>query len=98
MSDPVANARRWKTFYEEEGGLRDILSGLRVAYLERMSSVEPWETDKLMKLAVASKVTQAIDSEIRAIMDAGKVEETRREHIKKIDKIPVAKKRWLNLA
>lgn len=94
MSDSVANARRWKVFYEEEGGLRDILSGLRVAYLERMSSVEPWETDKLMKLAVASKVTQAIDSEIRAIMDAGKVEETRRDHIRKIEKIPAAKRRF----
>ena len=95
MTDPVARAQRWKLFYDEEGGLRDILESLRVAYLERLSAVEPWETDKLTKLAIASKVTRAVDSEILAILTAGKVEADRREHVKKIERIPTAKRRWL---
>lgn len=95
MNDPVARGQRWKLFYEEEGGLRDILESLRVAYLERLSAVEPWETDKLVKLSVASKVTKAVDGEIQAIIDAGKVEAAHRDHIKRIEKIPSAKRKFL---
>ena len=95
MIDPVSRGHRWKLFYDEEGGLRDILEGLRVAYLERLSAVEPWETDKLTKLAIASRVTQAVDDEVRSIIEAGKVSGDRREHIRKIEAIPAAKRRWL---
>lgn len=95
MIDPVARAQRWKLFYEEEGGLKDILETLRVAYLERLSSVEAYETDKLSKLAIASKVTRAVDAEIRQIIEAGTVEGSRREHVKKIEAIPAAKRRWI---
>lgn len=94
MSDPVARGQRWQMFYDEEGGLKDILEGLRVAYLERMSAVDPWETDKLVKLSVASKVTQAVDSEIRSIINAGKVADAHREHVRKIEKIPAAKRKF----
>lgn len=95
MSDPVARSQRWALFYSEEGGLRDILEGLRAAYLDRMSGIEPWETDKLSKLAVASRVTQAIDAEVRAIIDAGTVTAAHREHVKKIERLPAAKRRWI---
>ena len=95
MVDPVARAQRWALFYSEEGGLKDILEALRLAYLDRMSAVEPWETDKLSKLAVASKVTRAIDDEIRSIIAAGTVEGDRRAHVKKIEAIPASKRRWI---
>jgi len=94
----IARARRWKAFYDEESGLKDILASLRTAYLERMGGVEPWETDKLVKLSVASKVVVAIDSEIQSIIAAGRIAEQHNEHLKRIDKLPAAKKRWLSVS
>ncbi len=93
--EDILRARRWKAFYEEEGGLKFMMASLRTAYLERMASVEPWETDKLVKLSVASRVTQAIDNEVQTIIAAGKVAEQHNEHLKALDKLPAAKKRWL---
>jgi hypothetical protein len=93
--DPVSRAHRWALFYNEEGGLKDILEALRLTYLDRMSAVEPWETDKLMKLAIASKVTMAVDDEVRSIIQAGAIVGERREHTKRIEALPTAKRRWL---
>ena len=95
MIDPIARAQRWALFYNEEGGLKDILEALRLAYLDRMSAVEPWETDKLSKLAVASKVTRAVDDEIRSIIASGTVAATHRDHIRKIEAIPASKRKWI---
>lgn len=95
MTDPVARSQRWQLFYNEEGGLRDILEALRQAYKDRMDDVQPWETGKLSALSVASKVTVAIDAEVRSIISAGTVEAVRRDHVRKIEQIPAAKRRWL---
>jgi len=95
VNDPIARAKRWQLFYDEEGGLKDILSALEVAYLERMGTVEPWETDKLVKLSVASKVTRAIADEVRSIIAAGQVAESQRAHVKKIESLPGTKRRWI---
>lgn len=95
MIDPIARAQRWQVFWEEEGGLRDIMNGLHDAYLDRMSSVEPWETDKLVKLSIASKITKAVASEVQNIVAQGKVAEKHRDHIKKIEKLPASKRRWI---
>lgn len=95
MNDPIARAQRWALFYNEEAGLKDILEALRLAYLDRMSAVEPWETDKLSKLAVASKVTRAVDDEIRSIIASGTVAATHRDHIRKIEAIPASKRKWI---
>lgn len=93
--DPIIRAQRWKTFWEEEGGLKDILDALHAAYLERMGEVQPWETDKLVKLSVASKVTRALASEVQSILAAGKTAEHHRDHINKIESLPASKRRWI---
>lgn len=95
MIDPVARAQRWALFYNEEGGLKDILEALRVAYKDRMEEVQPWEHNKLTALSVASKVTRAVDDEIRSIIASGTVEGDRRAHVRKIEAIPTSKRRWI---
>lgn len=93
--DPQRRAQRWELFYEEEGGLRDILSAMGVAYLERMSSVEPWEAGKLAKLAIANRITKEMDAAVRAIIDAGTVAAAMKAHTDRIEAIPEAKRRWI---
>lgn len=95
IDDPVLRARRWALFYHEEGGLKHILDEIGRTYIERMSAVEPWETEKLSKLAMANKIVGQLDACVRDILNAGKVENAAREHVKRLEALPHAKRRFL---
>jgi hypothetical protein len=93
--ETVMRGRRWTTFYREDGGLNDILEAIGQTYIARMSQVEPWETDKLSKLAMANKIVGELDGCIRKIMADGEIAHNAIEHTKKIEKLPYAKRRFL---
>ena len=94
VEDPLHRANRWKPFYAEEGGLKDILTYIGETYLKRMSQVEPWETEKLAKLAMANKITQQIDAMVQAIINDGKVQEHVQKRVKMIEAIPHKARRF----
>ena len=94
VEDPLHRANRWKPFYAEEGGLKDILAYIGETYLKRMSQVEPWETEKLAKLAMANKITQQIDAMVQAIINDGKVQEHVQKRLKMIEAIPHKARRF----
>ena len=48
--DAVHRANRWREFYEEESGLRDVLDTLRRAYFDRASELMPNDTASRMPL------------------------------------------------
>lgn len=95
MIDPVSRAQRWRSFIEEDGGLNDIFTDIERAYVDRLSDVEPWETDKLRTLAIARKVTASVRAHVQAIIDHGTSEALNREHADRIAKLPVAKRKWI---
>ena len=95
VEDPLHRANRWKPFYAEEGGLKDILAYIGETYLKRMSQVEPWETEKLAKLAMANKITQQIDAMVQAIINDGKVQEHVQKRVKMIEAIPHKARRFI---
>ncbi len=92
--DPILRGNRWRLFYEEENGLRDMLDYIGQVYLKRMAAVDPWETDKLSNLSMAYKITQQVDNMVRAIVDNAKVEQAAKDHVDKIEKLPRAKRRF----
>ena len=94
VEDPLHRANRWKPFYAEEGGLKDILTYIGETYLKRMSQVEPWETEKLAKLAMANKITQQIDAMVQAIINDGKLQEHVQKRVKMIEAIPHKARRF----
>lgn len=93
--DPIRRAQRWRAFYEEEGGLRDMIDEIGRAYLLRMASVEPWETGKLSKLAMAHKITEQLDGFVQAVFLDGAVAEQAKRHAEKIEALPERKRRWI---
>ena len=95
MNDPVQIGAQWHLFYEQENGLKDMLASIRNEYLERMAHVEPWETDKLSKLAIASRIVSLIDGHVQSIIGDGKTTAHNREHIRKIESLPTAKRKWI---
>jgi len=93
--DPLHRANRWKPFYVEEGGLKDILAFIGETLLKRMSQVEPWENEKLANLAIANKITQQIDAMVQAIINDGKVQEHVQKRVKMIEAIPHKARRFI---
>lgn len=95
--DALLRGRRWAAFYEEEGGLRDMLELLGETYLTRMKQVEPWETDKLAKLAMAAKITDQLGGFIQDVIGSGKIAEAAKRHAEKIEHLPARKRRLLGM-
>lgn len=85
--DPLHRASRWQSFYDEDGGLDDVLSGLRRAYFERAQALGAKDTDGLLKLSIADKIVGELDAHIRFIIDGGQVEKDRKAHVERVRKV-----------
>lgn len=92
--DPIRRMHRWQNFYEEPGGLREMMGTIRATYFARMSAVEPWEVAQLSNLAIAAKVTEQLDAMIQAIARDGKIAEAADRQAEKVASIPDYKRRW----
>lgn len=92
--DPIRRQKRWQPFYEEPGGLRDMLSEMRAAYFMRMSVVEPWEVAKLANLAIAAKQIDMLDTAVLRIISDGKTAQAANDHADRVAAIPDYKRRW----
>ena len=93
--DLVHRANRWRDFYEEDGGLRDVIDTLRRAYFERAGDLMPGDTAALLKLGMAAKIVEQIDVHIRQILTAGRLEQAAQDHAERIAKPPEARRRFL---
>ena len=93
--DIVHRANRWREFYEEDGGLRDVLDTLRRAYFDRASELMPNDTAALLKLGMAAKIVDQVDTHIRHILTAGRIEQAAQDHAERIAKLPEARRRFL---
>lgn len=87
MIDPKARADRWASFYNEDGGLHDMLLDLRRAYFERASHLSAKDTDGLWKLSIASKLVDELDRHIGAVISAGDLAAQQDEHLARIRKV-----------
>jgi len=93
--DAIHRAARWQAFYEEDGGLRELLTTLRKAYFDRAADLMPNETAPLLKLGMAAKIVDQIDAHVLHIVAAGKLEQAAQDHAERIAKLPEARRRFL---
>jgi len=93
--DVIHRANRWREFYEEDGGLRDVLDTLRRAYFERAGDLMPGDSAALLKLGMAAKIVEQIDAHIRQIVSAGRLEQAAQDHATRIARLPEARRRFL---
>ncbi len=85
--DPKARSDRWRAFYEEDGGLRDMLLDLRRAYFERAGQLGARDTDGLWKLSIASKLVDELDRQVGAIIGSGDIAARQEEHLARVRKV-----------
>lgn len=93
--DMIHRANRWREFYEEEGGLKDVLRALREAYFERAGALMPGDTAALLKLGMAAKIIDQVDAHIHHILTAGRLNQAAQDHAERIARLPEARRRFL---
>jgi len=93
--DAIHRAARWQAFYDEDGGLKEVLAMLRQAYFDRAADLMPNDTAALLKLGMAAKIVEQIDAHVRHILTAGKLEQAAQDHADRIARLPEARRRFL---
>jgi hypothetical protein len=93
--DDVHRARRWQEFYEEDGGLREVMNTLRQAYFDRAADLMPNDTAQLLKLGMAAKIVDQIEAHVTHIITAGKIQQAAQDHADRIARLPEARRRFL---
>ena len=93
--DMIHRANRWREFYNEEGGLKEVLDTLRRAYFDRAGELMPGDTPALLKLGMAAKIVEQVDTHIRHMLTAGRLEQVAQDHAERIARLPEARRRFL---
>lgn len=93
--DPIQRGRRWEAFFQEEGGLKDMLVEIQSTYLERLAAVDPANTEQLRILAMAHRVSREFEGMIRAIIAGADVAQAAKEYATKMQAIPAAAKKYM---
>ena len=92
--DKQHRAARWKAFYEEPGGLRDLIDAMCHAYFERHGSLGVREHDKHYALSLAAKVARELEAHVKGIVDTGAIE-AHRAHARRVEELPASRRRWI---
>lgn len=93
--DDFHRSERWKQFYQEQGGLGDMLESLRMAYFRKVGTLKPDDMAGLQALGMAMRICDEIDGQIQVIIGAGKIAESHEQHAAQIAALPKAKRRFL---
>lgn len=93
--DPIQRGRRWEAFYNEEGGLKDMLETIRQTYLDRLAHVDPANADQLRILATAHRVSREFEGMIRSIISGADVAQASKDYTAKMQAIPEAARRYI---
>lgn len=94
-ADALVRAQRWIAFYEEKGGVGDILRQIDRAYFDRAATLAPGDDAGLKTLSLASQIVKQLDSHIKQIIDSGMIEQSNQEYADRIAALPEAQRRRL---
>lgn len=93
--EKIRRANRWKAFFEEPEGLRDMLGALRLSRYKLMDEAQPWELPKLANLALGAQVARELEVMIQEIITSGKVAENAKAAAERMAALPDYKRRWV---
>ena len=83
-ADAIARGHRWEQFYSEEGGLGDMIQGLRRSYFTKVGDLKPGEYEALRMLAIADRLVRELEREVLAVIESGKLAVNHRDHTARI--------------
>lgn len=80
------------------GPAMDVLRAEYIAALSKIAVEEPWASDKIVKLAVAQRVINAVEQQMRRAVSEGEMAAGKISRADEIAKLPEAKRKWLQVA
>lgn len=84
-ADAVERGARWQAFYEEEGGLRDMLLSIRREAFEAATEIDPRETEKVYYTMMADRNLRKLDQRIQQVIVTGKTEAENRRNLERMN-------------
>lgn len=100
MNDPVLRGAEWSRLWDGDpilgDGLKIAFEKIKQAYFERAGLIEPWEGDKLGKLALARRIVDMVEGHVHSVISDGLIEDANRAQADKIANLPERKKRLLD--
>lgn len=101
MTDPIIRGNQWRYAFEGEGGIKEILDDIRMAYFKKAGRLDGLDMAEhaaaLHKLALAGRIVDMVEDHIRSYIDTGTLEKANIEITDKIASLPERKRRWLNV-
>jgi hypothetical protein len=97
MIDPIQRGNEWARIWEGEDGLKQAFENIKLEYFKRAGLIEPWEGDKLGKLALAARIVDMVQDHAQAIIDTGKIAEDAQSKANRIADLPEHKRKFLGL-
>lgn len=88
-------AMAWDEFVEP------ALNAIAAEYMAALTSVaasEPWQSDKIVKLAVATRVIDKVQEHLRAAIMAGDSARAKIGRAHEIEQLPARKRKWIDFA
>lgn len=76
-SDAKARSERWEQFAREDGGLFDMIEGLRRETFEQASEIPPEEIEKLQYAAMSDRNLRRLKQRVQSVIAQGKIEAKR---------------------
>lgn len=73
VADAVARGMRYSAFYEEEDGLRDMITSLRQDYFQKMGELKPGDLDGLRALGMADRIAREIERKVQSVIETGRI-------------------------
>jgi hypothetical protein len=91
--DPIHRANRIADIYFEEGGLRDFIENMRMAYFRRYTTAK--DDRERLALGLADKCLEEQAAYFSSIINAGKIEAAAQDHAERIARLSPARRRFL---
>lgn len=85
-ADAVARGMRYSAFYEEEDGLRDMITSLRQDYFQKIGELKPNDLDGLRALGMADRIAREIERKVQSVIETGRIRGNER-HVAQIGRI-----------
>ena len=89
--DAIVRAKRWEEFYNETGGLADMLAALRREAFEAAAELDPKDTDKIYYWATADRNLRRLDHKVLQVIASGKTLQMQNDEKDRLNSFRVVK-------
>lgn len=101
MTDDEQATRGMRAAMAWDEFVQPAIEAIAREYMAAMTAVaahEPWQSDKIVKLAVATRVIDKVQEQLRSAIMAGDSARAKIGRAHEIEQLPARKRKWIDFA